>query len=252
MFGHRGASGERPENTVPAFERALAQGAMAIETDVHATRDGEVVVFHDADLARTTNEQGPIAERTWAELQQLDAGHGFSPDGGKTFPFRGTGIQIPRLDEVFQRFPGVPFNIEIKAEDPQLVAGVLDLLAHRPDHSLVAAAEDTTMGMLREQLAGRPFEPAMGASIGDVLRFVQAAMEDTAPPPDPMVLQIPPTFAGQPLVTPELIAFAHAHSVDIHVWTINDAEEMKRLLALGVDGLMSDFPGQLVEIASRG
>lgn len=252
LFGHRGASGERPENTVPAFERALAQGAMAIETDVHATRDGEVVVFHDADLSRTTNEQGPLSERSLAEIQQLDAGFGFSPDGGKTFPFRGTGIRIPRLDEVFQHFPNVPFNIEIKAEDPQLVSAVLDQLAHRPDLTLVAAAEDTTMAMLREQLARRDFEPAMGASVGDVLCFVQAAIDGTAPPPEPMVLQVPPTFGGQPLVTPELITYAHAHQVDVHVWTINDVDEMKRLLALGVDGLMSDFPGQLVEIASRG
>ena len=114
LFGHRGASGECPENTIESFERALAQGAMAIETDVHLSRDGEVVVFHDADLARTTNEAGPVAERSLAELEQLDAGYRFSRDG-ETFPYRGKGIRIPTLHQVFQVFPDVPFNIELKA-----------------------------------------------------------------------------------------------------------------------------------------
>ena len=251
LFGHRGASGERPENTLPAFERALEQGAMAIETDVHATRDGEVVVFHDATLERTTDGRGPIADRTWEEVSALDAGFGFSPDGGKTHPFRGQGVRVPRLHEVFQALSDVPFNIEIKAEDPALVHAVLDLIAPRAERTLVAAAEDTTMNMLRSELKERDFQPAMGASVGDVLRFVQAALDGSEPPPEPMVLQVPPTFAGQPLVTPELVEYAHDRSVHIHVWTINEASEMERLLALDVDGLMSDFPSLLVDVASR-
>ncbi len=248
LFGHRGASGECPENTLESFERAVAQGAMAIETDVHLTRDGEVVVFHDADLARTTDAVGPLAERSLTELQQLDAGYRFSPDG-ETFPFRGKGIRIPTLREVLRALPDVPFNIEIKAASEPLIEAVLDRVAACTDRILLAAAEDPTMRALRDAVVRRSLEPALGASVGDVLGFVRAALAGETPPAGPMALQIPPSFGGQPLVTPELIDFAHHHEVQVHVWTVNDSDEMLRLLALGVDGLMSDFPGRLVGVA---
>ena len=92
---------------------------------------------------------------------------------------------------------------------------------------------------------------AMGASVGDVVAFVEAARSGSAPPPEPMALQVPPTFAGRPLVTPELVGFAHRHGVQIHVWTVNETDEMRRLLELGVDGLMSDFPGRLRRVVDE-
>ena len=102
VFGHRGACGEAPENTLPSFERALADGAAILETDVHLTRDGEVVIAHDPDVARMTNGTGRVSELSLAELTALDAGHRFSPDDGATFPYRGRGIRIPTLREVFR------------------------------------------------------------------------------------------------------------------------------------------------------
>ena len=121
VVGHRGASGERPENTLPAFERAVAQGAMVLETDVHISRDGVVVLSHDPDLARTTEAEGPIAARSFDELKALDAGYRFSPDGGRSFPQRGRKIRIPSLHEAFEAFPGIRFNVEIKQDDPALI-----------------------------------------------------------------------------------------------------------------------------------
>ena len=97
LFGHRGAAGVAPENTLPSFRRALADGVDVFELDVHATRDGEVVVLHDPTLERTTDGVGRVAALTFAELSQLDAGHRFTPDGGKTFPFRGQRVRVPRL-----------------------------------------------------------------------------------------------------------------------------------------------------------
>ena len=88
LFAHRGASGEVPENTMAAFRRAVEVGVPYVELDVHATRDGQVVVFHDETLERTTNGQGKVQEHTLAELQQLDAGYWFSADDGRQFPFR--------------------------------------------------------------------------------------------------------------------------------------------------------------------
>ncbi len=249
LFGHRGASGELPENTLPAFERALAQGAMAIETDLRLTRDGEVVVFHDEDLDRTTDGHGPLAQRTLAELKRLDAGYRFTPDGGHSFPHRGAGFRIPTLREVFCALPGAFFNIEIKADDARLIESTLDLVGERTERTLLAAAEEATMRHLREALARRGLRPAVGASVADVLAFVRAALGLGPVPEEPMALQIPPDFGGKPLVTPRLLDFAHEQGVSVHVWTINDADEMRRLLALGVDGLMSDFPALLVRVA---
>ncbi|MCP5056149.1 MAG: hypothetical protein GY937_05410 [bacterium] len=149
LFGHRGASGERPENTLPAFEHAVREGVAALETDVHLTRDGEVAVFHDALLERTTNGEGPIAELSLAELRELDAGYRFSADGGQSFPFRGKGIQVPTLRETFDAFPDLRINVELKGKTDDLIAATLDLVAPRCELTLLAAAEDDTMRALR-------------------------------------------------------------------------------------------------------
>ena len=246
VFGHRGASGERPENTLISFEHALAQGADVLETDVHLTRDGEVVALHDSDVERTTDGVGDVAALSWAELSQLDAGHRFEAADGST-PFRGRGVSVPRLEEVLARFPQARFNIELKRGDARLVGAVLDQLrrARREELSLLAAEQDDTMQLLRAAVRERDSRVALGASVADVLGFVRAAIERGTPPAGPMALQIPAEFLGRPLVTPELVSFAHAHGVQVHVWTVNEPAEMRRLIALGVDGLMSDYPGRL-------
>lgn len=253
VVGHRGASGELPENTLPSFERALARGAAILETDVHLTRDGEVVICHDPDLARTTEASGPVAGRDLAELRTLDAGYRFSPDGGRSFPQRGQGIRIPTLREAFEAFPGIRFNIEIKRDDPALVDATLATIADagREKLTLLAAGEDATMVRLRARLAETGLAVAQGASPADVVGFVRASREGGEPPREPMALQIPTHFAGQALVTAELLAFAHAHGVQVHVWTINQRAEMERLLDLGVDAVMSDFPGLLHEVVAE-
>jgi glycerophosphoryl diester phosphodiesterase len=247
VFGHRGASGEAPENTLVAFERALSQGAAILETDVHVTRDGEPVIAHDPDVSRMTDGQGVIAALSLAELQTLDAGYRFSPDGGQSYPYRGQGIRVPTLREVFDALPEVRLNLEVKQNDSRLIEGVVRAVGDckRADLTLLAAAEDDTLAAVRRELRAQGVETAVGASVGDVLGFVRAALGEGEPPPEPMALQVPPSFGGQPLVTPKLVAFAHRHEVQVHVWTVNDEEEMERLLDLGVDGVMSDFPGRL-------
>jgi glycerophosphoryl diester phosphodiesterase len=116
--------------------------------------------------------------------------------------------------------------------------------------TLLAAGEDATMALLRARLAEQGLDVAQGAAPGDVVRFVRAMLDRTAPPQGPMALQIPPDFAGRPLVTPELLEYAHAHDVHVHVWTVNERSEMERLLELGVDGIMSDFPALACEVVA--
>jgi glycerophosphoryl diester phosphodiesterase len=118
ILAHQGASGHAPSNTLEAFELAVKQGADILEVDVHLTSDGVVVVSHDDTIDRLTNGKGRIREMSLTQLRTYDFGHGFTPDEGKTFPYRGKGIAIPTLEEVFQRFPGVRVNIEIKQTHP--------------------------------------------------------------------------------------------------------------------------------------
>src|SRR5918993_3646085 len=127
-LAHRGASALAPENTIEAFRLAVEAGAGGLELDVHLTRDGHVVVLHDATVDRTTDGEGPVSEMTLEELRAFDAGHNFSPDGGPSRPYRGRGVRVPILEEVLREFPGVAVNIDIKAGRPGIEAAVLGVL----------------------------------------------------------------------------------------------------------------------------
>jgi glycerophosphoryl diester phosphodiesterase len=245
LFAHRGASGEAPENTLPAFALGLAQGAPYLETDARLTRDGEVVLLHDPDVERTTDGMGLVAELSLAQLARLDAGFRFSCDGGRSFPFRGRGLRVPRLCELLEAQPAARVNLEIKGEDPEVAEAVVAAVrrAGAAPRVLLAAADERVLERICQSDPGT----ALGSSSADVLALIRAALEQRLERfrPRGHALQLPPSFMGRPLVTPELIAGAHRVGLEVHVWTINEPSEMARLLALGVDGIMSDFPSRL-------
>ncbi len=248
LFGHRGASGELPENTLPAFARAWQQGVRYLEMDCHATRDGQIVVFHDATLERTTDGRGRISALSYAEVSRLDAGYRFSPDG-ESFPERGRGFRVPLLADVLREFPDARVNLEVKQADPPIAEAVLELIrrAKAAERVLLAADEPEILARIR---ALRP-ATALGSSRADVLAFYLALRDGAleAHRPAGHALQIPTSFLGQPLVTPESVGAARALGLHMHVWTVNDEDEMRALLRAGVHGVMSDFPGRLVRVA---
>src|SRR5271157_3096463 len=207
VIGHRGAAGKRPENTLAAFARGLEAGAAILESDLHLTCDGVVVMAHDETVDRTTDGAGRLRGFSFAELSKLDAGYRFSPDGGRSFPFRGQGLRIPTLEEGFKAFPGVRFNLELKVDEPALVERTVALVKRegRAAITLLTAEGDALMARLRAHLRATAVPVAVGAAAGDVLRFVRAALDGRAPPPEPMALQVPANFAGRPLVTRELV-----------------------------------------------
>jgi len=250
-IGHRGCAGEVPENTLASFARGVADGAVVIETDVHLTRDRVPVLLHDDDVARVTDGSGPVRDLSFAEVCALDAGFHFTaPDGSA--PFRGAGLRIPSLEQALAALPGVRFNLELKEDLPGIAERVLAVIreAGREELSLVTSGEDALMEKLRAAVRASGSRVALGASTGDVARFALAARAGTTPPRDAMALQIPAAFLGRPLVTPELVAAAHAHGIHVHVWTINEPREIADLLALGVDGVISDFPARVVRAAA--
>lgn len=250
LFGHRGAAGVAPENTLPSFARAAAEGVDVFELDVHATWDGEVVVLHDPTLERTTDGAGPVAALTFAELSRLDAGHRFSLDDGRTHPFRGQGIRVPRLAEVLRAFPEVPLNVEIKCEGAAIVAAVVAMVRAARCRIVLAAEHDTIMQAIR---AAAPDLPTSLAT-GEVAAFVGALQSGERPvlPEGAVALQIPPTYGDVTLVTAESVAAAHDLGAEVHVWTINEVAEARRLLALGCDGIITDVPHVLASVIAAG
>jgi glycerophosphoryl diester phosphodiesterase len=251
VFGHRGAAGVAPENTLPSFALAAALGATYLELDVHATSDGEIVVLHDPLLDRTTNAEGPVRDWRWSDVAALDAGWHFSHDG-HSHPYRGQGVRVPRLAEVIAAHPALPLNIEIKQGDPPIVAATLDVLRRGGalERTLLAAEHDDIMAAIRAAVGD---EVATGMSVGDVMAFMDRWMRDdwAGYTPPGTALQIPPSHGEIEIVTATSVAAAHRAGLEVHVWTINEVAEIDRLLDLGVDGVMSDLPGLVAAAVAR-
>ncbi len=253
VFGHRGAAALAPENTLPSFALAAQLGADFLELDVHGTSDGTVIVLHDETVDRTTSGTGIAREMAWREVERLDAGHWFRfGSRDDSFPFRGQGVRIPTLDEVLRAFPAHRFNIEIKQAAPPIVDEVLALLrrAGATARALLAAEDDAIMASIR---AAAGAEIVTGSSVGDVMAFFAHLDAGTLPEYQPpgVALQIPTRIHDRVLVDESSVAAAHDKGLEIHVWTINELEEMERLLDLGVDGIMSDQPGLLARAIAR-
>jgi glycerophosphoryl diester phosphodiesterase len=244
LFAHRGASGRVPENTLEAFRAGLEAGADLLELDVHATRDGDVVVIHDESLERTTDCRGLVRQRSTAEVRAADAGYSFMDDRGDR-PFAGRGLRVPLLAEVLAAFASTPLNIEIKQSDPAIEAAVVELLDrhHARDRVLLAAESDGIMQRIRAAAS----DVLTGFSAAEVLDFYTRVERDDFADYHPVgrALQVPHFHGDIEVVTPQFVRRAHEHGLEVHVWTINDEAEMLALAGLGVDGLMSDLPDVL-------
>ncbi|HET9110368.1 MAG TPA: glycerophosphodiester phosphodiesterase [Ktedonobacterales bacterium] len=253
-FAHQGGGLLAPENTLEAFTLGASYAPDALELDIQMTRDGEIVVIHDPTVDRTTNGHGPVADFTLAELQALDAGYHFTPDDGRTYPFRGRGIIIPTLREVFGRFPSLLINIDLKEEQPGKEAALWRTIqqAQATDRVIVASFECASLRRFR-QLAHdavptsacpdevRTFVICQQARVSRWLRHAYQA------------LQVPETHGRTRIVSPASVRAAHRLGIAVHVWTINERADMERLLDWGVDGLMTDRPDLLAEVLrSRG
>ena len=249
FFAHRGGSALAPENTLPAFENGVALGADALELDVHYTRDGEIVVFHDETLDRTTSGRGPLAALTLDELRRLDAGYHFTPDGGATFPWRGKGVTVPTLREVYERFPQTRINIEMKVNDAEGERQLARLLLDNgwEDWTMVGSFHTDALRRFRALGEGRLATSASAGEVrGYLLRVLVRQTRSMRPQYD--ALQVPEVYSGIRVVSPTSIRLAHELGLDIHVWTVDDRPTMERLLDWGVDGLMSDRPDTLAEV----
>jgi glycerophosphoryl diester phosphodiesterase len=246
VMAHRGLSGLYPENTLLAFEQAVRAGAEYIELDVHMSRDGEVVVCHDAELERTTNRRGLIRELSYAEVAAADAGYNFA-DANGGFPFRGERLSIPRLAEVLAAFGQINFVLEIKQVEPSLVAAMSEVVekAGMRRRVLIASEHQRPLDEARRMMPGVPTNFSAAETAEFFGRLVNG-MEGYRPPGD--ALQIPPEHRSLRLVTEQSVAGVRALGLEMHVWTVNEPAEAQAFLRMGVHGIITDFPDLILAL----
>ena len=251
-LAHRGASALAPENTIEAFRLAVEAGAGGLELDVHMTSDRQIVVIHDATVDRTTDGSGAVSGLTLDELRGFDAGYNFNPEGGPARPYRGRGVRVPTLGEVLEEFPGVAINIDIKACSPGIEETVLGVLraTNALGRALVVSTPHDVVKRFRKVSGGHVSSGASRWEIG-VFYIASRLRLGRLIRPAYDALQVPLRHRGIPVVTPLFIRAAHARGVRVDAWTINGADEMRRLLDLGVDVIMTDRPGTLAEVLRR-
>jgi glycerophosphoryl diester phosphodiesterase len=251
VMAHRGGQGLWPPNTLYAFRQAAALGVDVLELDIHRSADGVLVVRHDPTVDATTDGSGFIRELTLSEIKSLDAGYTWTADGGQTFPYRGQGITIPTLEEVLVAFPEMRLNIDIKPEDPAVVAPFCQMLIdfNSLERVLVGSFHDPQLRLFRQlcpQAATAAGVQETTLFFGLVNTHLGAAYQGLAE-----VFSVPEYNGRLHVVTPRFICGAHAHNMQVHVWTVNELEDMRRLLDWGVDCLITDYPDRLLALLGR-
>jgi glycerophosphoryl diester phosphodiesterase len=254
VIAHQGGDGIRPGDTMIAFQNAVDIGADVLEMDAHITKDNQIVLMHDERVDRTTNGQGLIEDMTLSELQKLDAAYQWSDDDGKTFPYRGQGIQAATLKELFEQFPDKRYLIEIKLTENPIHQPLCDLIHEysMQEKVIVASFHDDAMALFRETCP----EIATSGSKGEVTPFILLGKIFLSGwlSPQYQSLQVPYETSesyGIPVMTERFVREAHAKNIHVEPWTVNDPELMKLYISWGVDGIITDRPDLMLEILGR-
>jgi glycerophosphoryl diester phosphodiesterase len=245
VFAHRGGAALAPENTIAAFDNGLASGADGIELDVRMSRDGVVVVHHDATVERTTGQQGAVERLDARELARLDAGYGFGQDGA--YPFRGQGIGVPTLAEVLRRYRDSRVIVEMKVNSADLATAVVEAVKSAD------AVDRVCLGAFgrRALRAAREREPALATSAArEEVRWALYRSWIGWPVTRPRYAgyQIPERAEATRIVSPGFIRHSHAAGLGIQVWTVDTESDARRLISWGVNGLITDRPDLLVPL----
>jgi glycerophosphoryl diester phosphodiesterase len=257
VIAHQGGDGERPSNTMLAFQHAVDIGVDVLEMDIHATRDGVLVVIHDSTIDRTTDGSGAVSDFTFAELQAFDAAYRWptldDEEGSPTdeHPYRGTGVVIPSLEEVLRAFPQMLFNIEIKQRTPSMTQALCDLLTETSlrERALVAAFDGATLREFRRLCP----DVATSAAQDEVTPFVLLGQVGLTAvyQPTAHAFQVPMRAQGLTVISAASVAAAHSRNVDVHAWTINTEADMRAVIDMGVDGIITDYPTRLMGVVGR-
>ncbi|MHB8262185.1 MAG: glycerophosphodiester phosphodiesterase [Acidimicrobiales bacterium] len=270
-YAHQGGSFEAPSSTLYAIRNALELGATGIELDIHASSDGCLVACHDPDVDRTTNGSGAIASMSFDELSRLDNAYWFAPGTDvardlpeKSYPYRGMAaddhaFRIARLEEIvelMQDYPGSVLNLDIKQTSPDVVpyeSLLADLIHHYSfgERTIVASFLDSALRSFHGYAPEIPTSAGPGV-VADFVRAVRGGTEpDIGVDLNQVSFQVPANFQGITIVDASFVEAAHRHGLAVHVWTVNDVEEMEQLVDLGVDGIITDRPSTLIDFLTK-
>jgi glycerophosphoryl diester phosphodiesterase len=243
LYAHRGASAELPENTLPAFRRALEIGVDALELDVHLTRDGHPLVSHDEHAGRMGGVDAAWSQLDLADAQRIDLGHGFvAPDGSR--PHAGRGIRAPSLEEVLVELPGVRLNIDVKQFRPPMVSPLLRLIRAQRAEDRVTLASFRARTLVAIRQRGYGGETALAQAEVAALCALPVRVIESLPFVGDAA-QVPVRAGPVVMGSKWFIDKCHALGMRVDFWTINDPAEARRLIALGADGIMTDDPARM-------
>ncbi|HCB01022.1 MAG TPA: glycerophosphodiester phosphodiesterase [Anaerolineae bacterium] len=251
VIAHQGGDWLWPGNTMFAFQNAVDLGVDVLEMDLHITKDNVLVLIHDETIDRTTNGSGEVELMTLEEIKTYDAGYDWSRDEGATFPFRGQGITISTLEEVFTAFPDKHMTIEIKKSNTSMIDPFCEMIREYDmgDKIVVASFYDDKMKEFRETCP----EVATSSAKNETTVFVLLSKVFLTGFYSPQFysLQVPEESSGITVMTESFIRLAHERNLAVEPWTINDEETMQKFIKWGVDGIMTDRPDIMLEILGR-
>ncbi len=249
-IAHRGGRGLWPENTLLAFEKAEALGVDVLEMDLRVSLDGVIVAMHDRTVRRTTDGTGRVASMAFAEIRKLDAGYRFE-DSASQFPYRGQGITVPSFEEVLARFPKSRLNVEMKDFTSDQAVGLCRQIERHQaaNRVLVASFGHPAMAAFRKACPSVATSATLreGLTLYHLQRLRLASLYRSPA----VAIQSPENLGGKSFIEPRLIELAESYNIRIQVWTVNGEADMKRLLDMGVQGILTDYPDRLLRVMGR-
>lgn len=250
VIAHRGGRGLMPENTLEAFRHADSLGVDVLEMDLHTSADDHLVIIHDASVDRTTNGSGRVDSLTLAQLTALDAGYHFK-GADDTFPFRGKGVRIPTLETVLSSFRHKRLLIEIKPDSPEIARQFCSALERfdMDQKTVVASFHSDALNAFRSACPQTPISATAG-QVGLYAAMHLLHLESAYLNP-PIAFQVPEKLGPLQLVDSRFVESVHARNAQVHVWTVNREDAMRRLIDFGVDGLITDYPDRLLRVLGR-
>ena len=226
-------------------------GIDVVETDIHITKDGVLVIWHDPTLERNTDGKGRVEDHTLEELRRYDAGYTFTKDGGRTYPFRGKGITICTLVEALEACPDQRFNIDLKTKCPQIVDEFIRVIRQHDAVDRVVGASFHLSNLKRLRRLAPDFLTSV--TTAEVVPLLLRQKTHTLPKAfkRKIIFQIPRQASFIKVVTPSFVSEMHRRDAVVMVWTINDEQSMRELFAMGVDSVMTDNPALVIKVAEE-
>ncbi|WP_017185695.1 glycerophosphodiester phosphodiesterase [Alkalibacillus haloalkaliphilus] len=253
VIAHQGGEHLKPSSTMAAFENAVELGVDALETDLHITKDGYLINIHDPSVDRTTDGSGNVTDLSLEELKQLDAGHYFEDEQGN-HSYRGQGLEIITVEEMFEAFPDERFILEIKDTNPsermdEIIDRLITLIERydMQDQILISSFDQAIIESFQAQ---DPYDIAVAGGRGEIRNFVvthKIFLRNLYNPSVDAILT-PTNESGFDLTTNDLISGADRLGLHLTYWTINNRDEMKRLFEAGADGIITDRPDLALEV----